>query len=242
MKEYKRILIKLSGEAFESNTKTISRDVLENIFHQIKYLKEKYKLEISIVVGGGNIFRGNVSKEVGLGEDTAPADYMGMLATTINAIAIKTYFNNNGLKSEILNALSIEDIAKKATPDLSIKELKEGKVLIFGGGTGKPYVSTDTAAALRALETQSDVILMAKNGVDGAFDKDPNKFNDAKFLENLTFDEVIKNNLQVMDKEAAQMLHDSEKNINVIIFNMNKDNNIINLYENDKTLKTIITK
>ncbi len=242
MKKNKRILIKLSGEAFEDVENSISPKILEDIFYQIKYIKEKYNLEILIVVGGGNIFRGNLSSKIGLGNDTAPADYMGMLATTINAIAINAYFNKNNLSSVTFNSFSINNFLEEVSIKKANDEIKNGKIIIFGGGTGKPYVSTDTAAALRSIEMNVELILIAKNGVDGVYDSDPKENKNAKFLSKLKYIDLIEKNLKVIDLKASKMLNSSKNNINVIIFNMKKKNNIINVFEKDDLLKTIITK
>lgn len=236
--EYKNILLKLSGEAISKDNNVISKEILENIFHQVNYLIKK-NVKVSIVVGGGNIFRGEISNSLGLGKDTALADYMGMLATTINAMAINSYFNNKNLKSELLNSFNIEKVAKKVTPSKAKKFLKEGKVVIFGGGTGKPYVSTDTAAALRAVEINADVILMAKNGVDGAYSKDPKKNKNVTFFPRLNYQEIIEKDLKVIDHEMIPIL--KGKKIDVILFNMKIKDNIINLY-NEKNVKNTIIK
>ncbi len=236
--EYKRILLKLSGEALGSRGKTLSRRTLTDLYKQIKELQTTYKIEIAIVVGGGNMFRGAVSESLGLGEDTSAADYMGMMATTINAIGLNTFLNNHGVDAIVQNSLEIEKISNGIDIEKANKELSSGKVVIFGGGTGEPYVSTDTAAALRAIEINADAILMAKNDVDGVYDKDPKENPNAKFISKLSFNDLIDQKLKVVDKEAMEMLKD--KNIDVILFNMNTPNNIINLYKYDNTRKTVI--
>ncbi len=243
-KMYKRILIKLSGESLEDGKKTISKSSLDGFFAQVKYLKEKYNIQISIVVGGGNIMRGKISELLGMGADTSSADYMGMMATTINALALKTYFNNNGLRSDMLNALEFEDIAEKVSKEKSKKILEDGKILIFGGGTGKPYVSTDTAASLRAIEVEADAIFIAKNGIDGVYDKDPNIYKDAKFIKEITYSDIFTKNLQVIDSKAAEMLSNHERNIESVIFNVKGKDNIIKIYENqlDKFTKLVKAK
>ncbi len=238
MKKYKRIILKLSGEALASSTSSISKKILTNILFQVQELQKEYKIEIAIVPGGGNIFRGKISKELGMGDDTAPADYMGMLATSINAIGLTTFFNLNGVKTIMQNSLEIEKVAAKINPKIAIKALEEGKVVIFGGGTGRPYLSTDTAAAERAIEIKADAILMAKNGVDGIYTTDPNFDKNAKFIKQITFAEVIKKDLQVVDHEAMELLEG--KGIDILLFNMNTTNNIINLYKDINTKKTII--
>ncbi len=236
--KYKRVLLKLSGEALGSQANVLDKGILNGIYQQIKTLKDEFGVQIAIVVGGGNMFRGALSESLGLGEDTAPADYMGMLATSINALGLKTFLNNKGLDTIMQNSLELEDISGKVNSEEAIEALEDGKVVIFGGGTGKPYVSTDSGAAMRAIEIKADVILMAKNGVDGVYTHDPLRYPDAEFISELTFDEVVNRNLKVVDFKAMEML--KGKGIDILLFNMNTPNNIIKLYKDNSTRKTII--
>lgn len=236
--DYKRILLKLSGEALGTKESTLSKDVLNDLLNQIKFLQENKKIEIAIVVGGGNIFRGKISSDLGMGEDTSLADYMGMMATSINALGISTFLENNGIPSIFQNSLKFEKISKGLNKKEAKKALSNGKVVVFGGGTGEPYLSTDTAASMRAVEINADAILMAKNNVDGVYTADPLKDKSAKHISEILFDEIIDKNFKVIDQKALEIL--KGKNIDIILFNMNKKDNIINLYENPKTKKTII--
>lgn len=236
--KYKRILLKLSGEALGSKTSILDKEILMSLLNQIKILRDEYKIQIAIVVGGGNIFRGQISNDLGMGEDTSPADYMGMMATTINALGIVTFLNNNGIEAKLQNSLYFEKISNGIDKIQADKDLNSNKIVVFGGGTGEPYLSTDTAAAKRAIEINADVILMAKNGVDGVYDDDPKLNVNAKFIPELTFEEVIEKKLMVVDIEAMKIL--KGKKIDLLIFNMNTANNIINLYKNKDTKKTII--
>ncbi len=236
--EYKRILLKLSGEALGSAHSILDKSILTNLLKQIKTLRDEHDVQIAIVVGGGNIFRGQISEDLGMGEDTAPADYMGMMATSINALGLSTFLNNNGVEAVMQNSLSFEKISDGINPEEAIKELENKKIVIFGGGTGKPYLSTDTAAALRAIDINADGILMAKNGVDGVYTDDPNQNPEATLITSMTFQDVIDNDLKVVDHEAMQLL--KGKKIDLILFNMNTPNNIINLYTDKNTNKTII--
>ena len=236
--EYKRILLKLSGEALGTKSDVLDKEVLTNILEQIRILINDYNVELSIVIGGGNLFRGKVSESLGMGKDTSIADYMGMMATTINAMGITAFLNNNGIDAIMQNSLKIEHISEGINKEEANNALKENKVVIFGGGTGEPYVSTDTAAAMRAIEINAEVILMAKNGVDGVYDIDPTENPNAKFIENLTFEEVIEKNLKIVDKEAMNLLKNEK--IDLIVFNMKTPNNIINLYRDKQTRKTTI--
>ncbi len=234
--EYKRVLLKLSGEALAKKDSIYDKNVLENITYQIKYLLDK-NIEVAIVIGGGNVFRGKSSDSFGFGDDTKAGDYMGMMATTINGLALKTFLKERDIPAYLMNSFEVEDIAEKVDASKAKEMIKE-KVIIFGGGTGKPYLSTDTAAAMRAIDIDADLILMAKNGVDGVYDTDPKKNPSAKFLPEISFDEVISQGIKVVDHEAMKML--KGKNIDIVLFNMNIPNNIINLFEDDRTKKTII--
>ncbi len=236
--EYKRILLKLSGEALGSAHSILDKAILTNLLKQLKTLRDDFNVEVAIVVGGGNIFRGQISEDLGMGEDTAPADYMGMMATSINALGIATFLNNNGVEAVMQNSLSFEKISDGINTEEAIQALQDKKIVVFGGGTGRPYLSTDTAAALRAIDINADGILMAKNGVDGVYTEDPNVNPDATLIPNLSFQDVIDQNLKVVDHEAMEML--KGKNIDLILFNMNTPNNIINLYKDKNTNKTII--
>lgn len=240
MKNYQRIVLKLSGEAFKQadDNFVINKDVLIDLANQINILKNQYNLQIGIVVGGGNIFRGKVSHELGLGDDTGHADYIGMLSTSINALVLNLFLNNLGITSKVQNAFKIENIVDKFNAKKAIQQLENNHVVILGGGTGKPYLSTDTAAAQFAKSIKAKVILMAKNNVDGVYDSDPLLNKTAKFLPNLSFEELIAKNLKVIDHEALEILKGTK--IDILLFNMNKRNNIINLYRNEKTKKTII--
>jgi len=163
-----------------------------------------------------------------------------MLATSINSIALTSFFNNKGLESVFVNMFEIENVAKNATPEVLNTYLNEGKVVIFGGGTGKPFFSTDTAASLRAKETNAEAIFIAKNNTNGIYDKDPNTNQDAIFYPEITFQEIIDRKLKVIDITAIELLKTT--NIELIIFNMNRDNFIKNLYNNSNQTKTIVNK
>ncbi len=236
--EYKRVLLKLSGEALGSAHSILDKSILNNLLKQLKTLTEDFGVQVAIVVGGGNIFRGQISEDLGMGEDTAPADYMGMMATSINALGLVTFLNNNGVSAVLQNSLKFEKISDGIDYESADADLKNNKIVVFGGGTGKPYLSTDTASALRAIGINADGILMAKNGVDGVYTDDPNINPDAKLIPSLTFQDVVDQDLKVVDHEAMEML--KGKNIDLILFNMNTPNNIINLYKDMNTNKTII--
>ena len=216
--KYKRILLKLSGEALkESNPNSIFGE--ESFKHILKAITLLHNngIEIAIVVGAGNIYRGKMAAELGL--ERIPADFMGMLGTMINAISIASALRNNGIESVVYSPISpIEGVVKLYDKDDAIKSLSEGKVTFLAGGTGKPFFTTDTAATLRAIEVGCDAIFMAKNGVDGLYDDDPNKNPHAKFIKEITYNEILELKLQVMDLSAIELLLD--KDIDIRIFSM----------------------
>ena len=220
---YKRILLKMSGEALKGNTEFgIDPKTVKEVAEQIKRVHD-LGIEIGIVCGGGNIFRGHIGQELGM--DRAQADYMGMLATVMNGLAVQDALEALGVPTRVMSALTIDDVCEPYIRRRATRHLEKGRVCIFAGGTGMPYFSTDTAAALRATEIGAEVVLMAKNGVRGVYNKDPRKFPDAVFLERLTAEEIIEKNLKVMDQTAATVCKDNH--MNIVVFNMNEDGNIL---------------
>ena len=230
--QYNRVLIKLSGEALmgqEKTSKVLNRDVMYEVANQIKNLV-KQGVEIGIVIGGGNIFRGKYSDELSI--KRAPADYMGMVATIFNSLAFKAVLDSIGVDNVVMSALSINQVCEPYYYLKALKHLSQKRVVIFAGGTGNPYFSTDTAAALRASEIGAEIILMAKNGVDGVYDKDPRKYTDATMFDKITFDEVLNKKLEVVDLNAINLCQSNK--INLIIFNMDKKNAIIDVVKGEK--------
>ena len=222
---YKRVLLKLSGEALkdESALQVLNVDVVKQMALTIKSLHDQ-GIQIGIVIGGGNIWRGKLAE--GIGIERIPADYMGMLATVINAAAMSSALKNIGVDSVVFSALpEVDPISVTYSKEAAIKAMNEGKVVFFAGGIGKPYFTTDTAATLRALETNCDAILMGKNGVDGLYDKDPIQNPDAKFIPEITYDEILKNKLQIMDLTDVELIKD--KDIEIRIFSMSDSHNFI---------------
>ena len=222
---YKRVLLKLSGEALkdESALQVLNVDVVKQMALTIKSLHDQ-GIQIGIVIGGGNIWRGKLAE--GIGIERVPADYMGMLATVINAAAMSSALKNIGVDSIVFSALpEVDPISVTYSKEAAIKAMNEGKVVFFAGGIGKPYFTTDTAATLRAIETNCDAILMGKNGVDGLYDKDPIQNPDAKFIPEITYDEILKNKLQIMDLTAVELIKD--KDIEIRIFSMSDSHNFI---------------
>jgi len=219
---YRRILLKLSGEAFAGELGYgIDASFLEYISHEIKGVYE-LGVQIAIVIGGGNIFRGFQGKDIGI--DRATADYMGMLATVINALALQSALENHtGIPTRVLSAIEMRQIAEPYIRRRAIRHLEKGRIVIFGGGTGNPFFSTDTAAALRAAEIGAEVLLKATK-VGGIYDKDPELFPDAVLIREITYLEVINKGLKVMDHTALTLC--KENNIPIIVFNIREKGNL----------------
>lgn len=218
---YKRVLLKLSGEALSANGNSFDPDILKNLACEIKEV-HAMGVEVAIVVGGGNFIRGKMAEQLGI--DRVQADYMGMLGTMINALAIQGALEQQDVPTRVQSAIEMSKIAEPFIVRRATRHLEKGRVVIFGAGTGSPYFSTDTTAALRASEIKADVILMAKNGVDGVYTADPKKDPNAVRYDSLTYMEVIQKGLQVMDTTATSMCMDN--NIDLVVFNMNQGGNI----------------
>lgn len=218
---YKRVLLKLSGEALAANDFPFSIDTLNEVARQIKEISEM-GVKIGIVIGGGNICRGRIFEKLGF--ERVSADYSGMLATVINSNMLEASLKNIGVKAKALSVIEAQNV-ERYDIEKANKYLEEGYVLIFGGGYGLPYYSTDTGSAQRAADINAEVILMAKTGVDGVYNKDPNKYDDAKRYDELTFDDILKQNLQVIDQSAAELC--VKNKIGAFVFNMSDKDNII---------------
>ncbi len=235
--KYNRILLKLSGEALKSNEdNVIDPQVIFKIAEEVKAVHE-LGVEIAIVVGGGNIWRGKIASELGM--DRSTADYMGMLATMMNGLAISDGLTSLGVSTRVMSAIEANRVAEPYIRGRALKHLENGRVVIFVGGTGSPYFSTDTASSLRAAEINADAILMAKNYVDGVYDCDPKVNNSATKFENLTYDDLVAKELGVMDLTAATM--GKENDIPLVVFNLNEEGNILKVVQG-KIIGTTITK
>ncbi|MBQ1325383.1 MAG: UMP kinase [Solobacterium sp.] len=219
---YKRILLKLSGEALAGNERNFDPVCLKTIAEEIKQVHD-LGVEVSIVVGGGNFIRGKALVEMGI--DRVQGDSMGMLATIINALAVQSTLESIGVDTRVQTSIDIHKVAEPFIQRRAVRHLEKGRVVIFGGGTGSPYFSTDTTAALRASEIGADVILMAKNGVDGVYSADPRKDPNAVKYDRLSYMDVLNKELQVMDSTAISMC--MENHIRLVVFNMNEPNNIV---------------
>ena len=219
--KYRRVLLKLSGEALMGNLGYgIDPVILGQIAEEVIDV-HSLGVEVALVIGGGNIFRGVAASSVGM--DRAHADYMGMLATVINSLALQDALEQRGLKTRVMTALEMERVAEPYIRRRAIRHLEKGRLVIFGAGTGNPYFSTDTAAALRAMEIGAQVVMKATR-VDGVFDKDPRKFADAQMFQRLSYLDVLNRNLAVMDSTAISLCRDNR--LPILVFNMTKAGNI----------------
>lgn len=233
----KRILLKLSGEALsKESTKVINPDVTNQIAKEIMSLVQN-DIEVAIVVGGGNIWRGQEAELLGM--DRSQADYMGMMATIMNSLALQDALEKINVDTRVQSALRVDKVAEPYIRRKAIRHLEKKRVVIFAGGTGMPYFSTDTNTMLKAAEIDADVVLMAKNGVDGVYDKDPNVYDDAQKYEKMTFDQMLTQKLRVMDLTAISMA--DENNLEVVVFDMNKPGNILKVVNNNE-IGTVIKK
>lgn len=218
---YKRVLLKLSGEALSAEDFPFNVDTLAEVSRQIKEIADS-GIKVGIVVGGGNICRGRIFEQLGF--DRVKADYSGMLATVVNAVMLESALTNAGVKAKALSVIEAQNV-ERYDIEKANQYLDDGYVLIFGGGYGEPYYSTDTGSAQRALDINAETILMAKSGVDGVYDKDPAKYSDAKRFDELTFNDILRLNLQVIDSQAAEIC--AKNKIGAFVFNMSDKDNII---------------
>jgi uridylate kinase len=221
---YKRILLKLSGEALMGKQGLgIDPQVVNNIALELKEVKE-LGVEIGVVIGGGNIFRGLSASARGM--DRVTADYMGMLATVINALALQDYLERYEVQTRVLTAIKMEQLAEPFIRRRAIRHLEKGRMVIFAGGTGNPYFTTDTAAALRAIEIEADAIIKGTK-VDGVYDDDPKTNKNAKKFDQLSYLDVVKKRLKVMDVTAVTLC--MENDLPIIVFNLTVKGNLKNL-------------
>jgi uridylate kinase len=232
---YKRVILKLSGEALAGQQGYgIDSEVITSIAQQVKEVVE-LNVEVAVVVGGGNIWRGIAGSEKGM--DRATADYMGMLATVMNSLALQDALETIEVPTRVQSSITMQQVAEPYIRRKAIRHLEKGRVVIFAAGTGNPYFSTDTTAALRAAEIEAEVILMAKNKVDGVYSADPFKDPTAKKFDTLTYMEVISNNLGVMDSTASSLCMDN--NIPLVVFSITEKGNIKRVVLGEKIGTTV---
>ena len=218
---YRRVLLKLSGEALKGSQEFgIDYGFVNKLAAEIAEVRTQTKTEMAIVIGGGNFIRGSRQSEI----DRAVGDYMGMLATVINAMALQAVFEKHGMQTRLMSALTIQEVAEPYIRRRAIRHLEKGRVVIFAGGTGNPFFTTDTAAALRSLEIGADVLLMAKNQVDGVYDRDPRSYPDARRFKRLTYQEALQRGLEVMDSTALALCMDNH--LPIVVFNLREPGNI----------------
>ncbi|HEV7348156.1 UMP kinase [Telluribacter sp.] len=234
--KYKRILLKLSGEALNGGDKTqvIDFNILDRYAQEIKRVADA-GVQIAIVIGGGNIFRGASVEKSGI--DRVQGDHMGMLATVINGMAIQSTLEKHGMHTRLMSAIKMEQVSEPLIRRRANRHLEKGRVVIFGAGTGNPYFTTDTTASLRAIESEADVVLKGTR-VDGVYTADPEKDPTATKYDCLSFDEALSKNLKIMDLTAFTLC--KENNLPIIVFDMNKNGNLFDLVMG-KTVGTLVT-
>jgi uridylate kinase len=216
----RRVLLKLSGEAFGGGSLGVNPDVVASLANEIAEAAKQ--VDVAVVVGGGNFFRGAELSQRGM--DRARADYMGMLGTVMNALALQDFLEQAGAQPRVQSAIAMAQVAEQYIPLRAIRHLEKGRVVIFGAGAGLPYFSTDTVSAQRALEIHADEVLVAKNGVDGVYSADPKKNSEAVRLDTVTFDEALKKGLKVVDSTAFSLCMDNRMPMR--IFGMEPTGNI----------------
>ncbi|MFZ9754735.1 MAG: UMP kinase [Bacteroidia bacterium] len=233
--KYKRILLKLSGESLMGKQSYgIDADMLAQYAEEVKAVVEA-GVEVAIVIGGGNIYRGVQGAQGGV-VDRATGDYMGMLATMINAMALQGSFEKAGMTTRLLSAIKMEQISEPFIRRRAMRHLEKGRVAIFGAGTGNPYFTTDTAASLRAVEIEADVVIKGTR-VDGIYDKDPEKYSDAIKYDQISFKKVYEMGLEVMDLTAITLCQENRKPI--VVFDMNTPGNLLKLVKGDAVGTTV---
>lgn len=233
--KYKRILLKLSGESLQGDSDYgLSPEMLNQYAKEIKEVSD-FGVEVAIVVGGGNIYRGSYAEKTGI--DRVQGDYMGMLATVINGMAIQSSLENMGVFTRLMSAIRIDAVCEPFIKRRAIRHLEKKRVIIFGGGTGNPYFTTDSAASLRAIEIGADVVLKGTR-VDGVYTADPEKDKSATKYDTISFEEVFEKKLNIMDMTAFTLC--KENKLPIIVFDMNKKGNLLALVKGEK-IGTLVT-
>lgn len=234
-KQYHRILLKISGEALKGDDDIYSAVFLEKIYEIVKKITDM-GTEVAIVVGGGNIWRGRLASSLGIERTTG--DYMGMLATIMNAMCLQSYFENHGLITRVMSAIPVNQCCEPYIRRKAIRHLEKKRVVIFAGGVGSPYFTTDTSVALRAKEINADGIFMGKNGVEGIYTDDPRVNKDATLIKKISYQDILAKGLKVMDSTAVGLLVDSD--VDVRVFNMNDPENAVRAVKGED-LGTLVT-
>ncbi|GAB3929793.1 uridylate kinase [Microlunatus endophyticus] len=232
---YKRVLLKLSGEVFGGGRVGVDPDVVSSIAKQIKAIAADRGVQVAIVVGGGNFFRGAELQQRGMERDRA--DYMGMLGTVMNCLALQDFCEKEGVQTRVQTAITMGQVAEPYIPRRAERHLEKGRVVIFGAGSGMPYFSTDTVAAQRALEIGAEVLLMGKQGVDGVYDADPRTHPEAKKFDELSYDEFLARDLKVADATAISMARDYK--LPMIFFGLDEPGSIEAVVAGEKIGTTV---
>ncbi len=234
-KKYHRILLKISGEALKGEDDIYNADYLGKVYEIVHKITDM-GTEVAIVVGGGNIWRGKLASTLGIERTTG--DYMGMLATIMNAMCLQSYFENHGLITRVMSAIPVNQCCEPYIRRKAIRHLEKGRVVIFAGGVGSPYFTTDTSVALRAKEICADGIFMGKNGVEGIFTDDPRVNKDAVLIKKISYQDILAKGLKVMDNTAVGLLTDSD--VDVRVFNMNDPENAVRAVKGED-IGTLVT-
>lgn len=229
MTGYRRVLLKLSGEVFGGGKVGVDPDVVEKVAHEIKAVADS-GVQIAVVTGGGNFFRGAELQQRGM--ERARADYMGMLGIVMNCLALQDFLERMGVDTRVQTAITMGQVAEPYIPRKAIRHLEKGRVVIFGAGMGMPYFSTDTVAVQRALESKCDVVLVAKSGVDGVYSADPKKDPTAVKYDVLSYDQALTEGLQIMDQTAFALC--GENKLPMVVFGMEPEGNILRVVQGEK--------
>ncbi|ACV28685.1 Uridylate kinase [Anaerococcus prevotii] len=234
MQDYKRVILKLSGEALAGDKGFgFDDDIIINICENIKAVS-KLGVQIAIVVGGGNFWRGRSGKEI----DRASSDTIGMLGTVMNGLRVQGTLEEMGLETRLMTAIDMKEVAEPYIRRRAVRHLEKGRIVIFSAGTGLPYFSTDTTASLRALEINADVILLGKTGTDGIYDKDPNVYHDAVRFDKLTYKEILHKELKIMDTTATSLCMDND--MPLFVFGIDDPSNLVRIFEEEDPIGTIV--
>ena len=234
MQDYKRVVLKLSGEALAGDRGFgFDDDIIINICENIKAVSD-LGVEIAIVVGGGNFWRGRSGKEI----DRASSDTIGMLGTVMNGLRVQGTLEQMGLETRLMTAIDMKEVAEPYIRRRAIRHLEKGRIVIFSAGTGLPYFSTDTTASLRALEIDADVILLGKTGTDGIYDKDPNVYHDAVKFDKLTYKEILHKELKIMDTTATSLCMDND--MPLFVFGIDDASNLVRIFKEESPVGTVV--
>lgn len=234
LQNYKRVILKLSGEALAGDKGFgFDDDIIINICENIKAVS-KLGVQVAIVVGGGNFWRGRSGKEI----DRASSDTIGMLGTVMNGLRVQGTLEEMGLDTRLMTAIDMKEVAEPYIRRRAVRHLEKGRIVIFSAGTGLPYFSTDTTASLRALEINADMILLGKTGTDGIYDKDPNVYHDAVRFDKLTYKEILHKELKIMDTTATSLCMDND--MPLFVFGIDDPSNLVRIFEEEDPVGTIV--